>query len=520
MNRGLALGLLLLAAGALVLRLPRLDARPMHCDESVQAIKFLGLWQEGTYRYDPNEYHGPLLPYATLPFAWLSGARDAAHLDEATLRLVPVTFGTGLILLLLLLADGLGRRATLGAGLLTTLSPGMVYYSRYYIHEMALVGFTLLLIGAGWRYARRPRLGWALLAGAAVGLMYATKETFVFTLAALALAAAGTLLWRRWVDGGAMEARPELRLSHWLAAAAVALAVGVLFFSSFFTNASGPLDSLRTYLPWLRRAGGASPHIHPWYFYLERLGWFHEGKGPVWSEGVILVLAAIGGGAALGRRVPGGGSPTLLRFLTFYTVVLTAIYSAVAYKTPWCALSFLAGMILLAGAGAVVVLEACRGRWRRGLVGSVLVLALSHLGFQAWRAAYPYAADPRNPYVYAHTSPDILRLIHELDALAAADPQGRQVLIKVIAPGGDYWPLPWYLRGFARVGWWNALPADPYAPMMIVGAKLNAELDEKSEKQWVMTGLYELRPRNFVEFYVQFGLWKKYVESLPRPRDD
>ena len=52
---------------------------------------------------------------------------------------------------------------------------------------------------------------------------------------------------------------------------AVWLVVALVLFSSFFTNLAGPLDSVRTYLPWLHRAGGASPHIHPWSFYLERL---------------------------------------------------------------------------------------------------------------------------------------------------------------------------------------------------------------------------------------------------------
>ena len=82
-------------AGALALRLPQLDRRPMHTDESVHAIKFQGLWEKGAYAYDPNEFHGPSLYYATLPFAWLNGAANFAELREFTLRLVPVAFGLG-----------------------------------------------------------------------------------------------------------------------------------------------------------------------------------------------------------------------------------------------------------------------------------------------------------------------------------------------------------------------------------------------------------------------------------------
>jgi hypothetical protein len=35
-----------------------------------------------------------------------------------------------------------------------------------------------------------------------------------------------------------------------------------------------------------------------------------------------------------------------------------------------------------------------------------------------------------------------------------------------------------------------------------------------------MVGLFELRPKQFLELYVEFGLWKRYVESLPKNRDE
>ena len=70
------------------------------------------------------------------------------------------------------------------------------------------------------------------------------------------------------------------------------------------------------------------------------------------------MLALLGGIDALARRgltEDCGERPRLLRFLTFYTFVLTLLYSLISYKTPWCALSFLMGMILLAGVGAAAI---------------------------------------------------------------------------------------------------------------------------------------------------------------------
>jgi hypothetical protein len=79
------------------------------------------------------------------------------------------------------------------------------------------------------------------------------------------------------------------------------------------------------------------------------------------------------------------------------------------------------------------------------------------------------------------------------------------------------WPLPWYLRKFKHVGCWESVPADPYAPIMLASAKLQAGLDE--QKTHLMVGYYELRPRVFLELYVQLDLWKAYLAKRPPPVD-
>jgi hypothetical protein len=292
--------------------------------------------------------------------------------------------------------------------------------------------------------------------------------------------------------------------------------VAFVLFSSFFANASGPLDSLRTFSPWLHRAGGESLHNHPWHFYLGRLAFFHRDGGSVWTEALILALAAVGFVAALLRKGLADANAGFVRFLAVYTTALTAAYSLIAYKTPWCLLSFWQGMILLAGLGAAALLHAARPAWGKVAVSALLVLGLAHLAHQAWQAGVPDAAsrqDPYrgNPYVYAQTSPDIYNLAAQVEALAHVQPQGHDLLVKVMAPEGDYWPLPWYLRAFKRVGWWREVPADPLAPVMIVSAQFNARLDEKGTHQ--MVRVFELRPAVFLELYVQTDLWRAYLES-------
>ncbi|MDB6067509.1 MAG: hypothetical protein JWR26_3717 [Pedosphaera sp.] len=512
MSRAVTLGLLLAVVVALALRCPQLDERPMHNDEAVNAIKFRTLLETGAYRYDPNEFHGPTLSYLTLALAKFTSAPGFVDFTEARFRVLTIVFGVGLILLLPLVADGLGRWATVVAALLTAISPAMVFYSRYYIHEMLLVFFTFLALAAGWRYTQNRKISWALLAGAAVGLMQATKETFVLTLAAAVAALVLNTLWIRKVAAPSGSPPCKLCPKHLLAALGVWMVVALILFSSFFTNAAGPLDAVRTYMPWLHRNAGASPHIHGWSFYLERLAFFHTKGGPVWSEGLILGLAIVGIFAVFARKGLQGANADFIRFIAFYTIILTGIYSVLAYKTPWCLLNFWHGMILLAGVGAVALVRWPRREWMQVSVAAMLLIGADQLAKQAWRAGVTFAADRQNPYVYAQTSPDILNLVDQVNALSKVSPDGHEMLVKVLAPDSDFWPLPWYFRGLDRVGWWAEMPTDPLAPVMVVSTQFHTALDV--DKTHVMVGFFQLRPQTFFELYVRSDLWHAYLESV------
>jgi uncharacterized protein (TIGR03663 family) len=541
MNRWFVAALVLLTGVALGLRLPKLGLRPMHNDEAVNATKFRLLWVNNSYKYDPNEFHGPTLPYMTLPSAFLSGARDFNQFTQTTFRAAPAVFGAGLILLLLILTPDFGKVETLWAAALIAVSPAMVFYSRYYIHEMLLVFFTALSFFSFWRYVRSGRLGWALAGGIALGLMCATKETFVFAVVALILAVGSSAVWSRWRDADAVfkwpgKWRPAIPSGgasacetgfawqgtwiHVILALLAALAVAALLFSSFFTNGRGLLDAVRTYVPWIRRAGGQTPHAHSWAFYFHRLLWFRAGGGPVWSEAFVAALATAGFFVALF-----GSARPLPLLIAFYTLWLTLIYTVLAYKTPWCLLGFYHGMILLAGVGAASILRACKTVRCKMALGLALALGVGQLGWQAWRGSFaidkagvPYCASPKNPYVYSQTSPDILQLVGAVDALARVSSDGYDTIVEVISPQ-SYWPLPWYLRRFTRAGYWDQIPNQPLAPIMIVSAELRAAFDERPGKTHLMAGYFQLRPNVFMELYVSVPLWAAYVKTLPPEKE-
>jgi hypothetical protein len=288
----------------------------------------------------------------------------------------------------------------------------------------------------------------------------------------------------------------------------------------FILHATPPGRWIRslTYLPWLGRAGGDSPHIQPWYFYFQRLLWFHPPKSPPWTELSLLLLA----GAAVVVGFFGNRNritaPGFVRFLAFFTFSLAAIYSVIPYKTPWCALNFWLSVILLAGIGAAVLIQSVRGTFTRWLMGGLIGVGVFHLGVQAWLLTREFTSDLRNPYVYAQTSPHERELSARVNAIGRMAPDRFATVVKVIAPE-SYWPLPWTLREFQHVGWYEALPEDPFAPIVITSASLGARLDDRSDKRWIMAGYYELRPRIFLELYVELELWKQFVATLPRDVD-
>jgi uncharacterized protein (TIGR03663 family) len=498
---GIFLAVVLLAAA---LRIPGLGLRPMHADEAVHAAKMGALLEQGRYEYDPREFHGPTLNYLTLLPARLQGAVRYADLDEVTLRSVPAAMGILLVALHVLLVPLIGVRAAAAAALLTAVSPAMVFYSRYYIQETLLVCFSFCALISVCRYLHKPGAAWAISAGACLGLMHATKETSAIAFASLILGLCLTQAFERW--RGEAVVRPEQRWHgrHLLAAILTAMLVSGLFFSSFLSHPAGIADSVTAYRTYLERAGSASWHTQPWHYYFDLLLYSRWDGGPFWTEGLIVGLALVGFLAGLGRsRIPGVDSKTL-RFLGFYTLLMVTAYSLIPYKTPWCVLGLLHGMVLLAGVGAVRLLIASRNARLGILVLALLGAATAQLGWQAWAGSFRFETDPRNPYVYAHTSKDVFVIAGRIEELARAHPQGTAMPIQIISRE-NLWPLPWYLRRFSAVRWWNGVSEEvPNAPVILATPDMENALARK---------FYELPPPGQRELYM--NIFDARIELRP-----
>jgi uncharacterized protein (TIGR03663 family) len=171
----------ILAAGAL-LRFYALGLKPIHHDEGVNGVFLARLLHEGYYHYDPANYHGPTLYYLALLVARVNGLFHGDGLSDASIRVITAIFGIAIVALVLWMRRLLGKREALVAAALIAISPGAVFYSRYFIHETLFVFFTLVIAVCGWEAWKRSDPGYLPVAALAAAFLFATKETALVSL--------------------------------------------------------------------------------------------------------------------------------------------------------------------------------------------------------------------------------------------------------------------------------------------------------------------------------------------------
>lgn len=501
--------LVLLGLGlGLFYRLPGLERRPVHTDEAILGLKLADYWESGHFTYDPRDYHGPALHQVAMAWGRMTGWAEPASWTESDLRLVTVLAGLGVLLVVFLFSDALGRLGTALALLMSAVSPMMVFYSRYFIMEMQLTLLVVFTLGCFWRFSQGGTRLWLVLGGMALGFAHATKETFIINVAA---ALAGWVVARMLV--GDFQPRKSSSLSlgagarrdrsagAWVWVLVPAMLVSVASYSGGFQDWKAVQDSALTYANYLVRSEG-SGHEKPWHYYLTLLFWKKDGL--IWSEAMIGGLGVLGMLYALVGEHKNTARQALLVFLSIYTLVLFGIYSALAYKTPWCILSAQHSLTLLAGAGGAWLWTLLSGTIGRLFFKVAIGVGLYFLCGQSKFAIEEYRADQRNPYVYSHTTTDLLRLVAEVKKIAQK--QGNEFSAQVINRDSG-WPLPWYWRDLTKIGYQDKLPAAVMGvPVIIVEAEmlpaLKASLGDDAES-YQESGPYGLRPGVYLSLLVR-----------------
>lgn len=189
----------IITAIAAFVRFFLLELKPLHHDEGVNGFFLTTLFREGTYKYDPQNYHGPDLYYIALAFTKIFG------LNTLSIRASVAIFGVLTVLLAFGLKNYIGKTGALAAALFLALSPGMVYISRYFIHEILFVFFSLGIVLAVLYFVEKRKAGVAATAAMTFLLLVCFLPT-ALNLANQIGAENETLVWILRVGLFAVEA--------------------------------------------------------------------------------------------------------------------------------------------------------------------------------------------------------------------------------------------------------------------------------------------------------------------------
>jgi len=181
-------GCFIVTAIAAFWRFRQLELKPLHHDEGVNGYFLITLFRDNVYKYDPSNYHGPDLYYLSLAASKMFG------LNTLSIRSSVAIFGVLTVVLALFLKKYIGRIGSLVAALFIALSPGMVYISRYFIHEILFVFFSFGIVVGVLYFIEKRRAGAFAIATMTLLLLVCFLPT-ALNLATLVGKENATMVW-------------------------------------------------------------------------------------------------------------------------------------------------------------------------------------------------------------------------------------------------------------------------------------------------------------------------------------
>jgi uncharacterized protein (TIGR03663 family) len=530
-NKIFIAGFLLLICVGVWLRWRNIEQRPMHGDEANQACQFQILWERGEYKYEPRDYHGPTLYYMTLPLMEILGVDSFEQSEKTHFRTLPLFFALLTALTGLMLVDLVSRKGVLLLTAFQMISPSMVYYSTYYIQESLLVFASTFFVASLWRFYCSRKSRWLVLLGTSLGFMHATKETFIISLFALVVSVTIAFYDQRKILLSKFSFKPALTVLF------SGLFVSVLFYSSFFTNPQGPIDSIRSFSSHFGRGLGtqefpehmteSTGHVKGWTYYLANIigyyprklsstlndMWSNNGARPI-TEIFFLTLWLLSCVFLKHRKSRLGRAHV---FFATNTLILLLVYSFIPYKTPWCAQVIVYSMLV---AGAITLVRLLSNSRKSVRVISVLVAVL--LAIDLTRQSMliteqSFSVSHRNQYAYSHAVIDVENLAERIDALSHVSGLGANMPLHFFT--GEYWPLPWYLRKFNKIGYWEKrAPSFLLADVPVILTTPDRE-DVISQLSKTHTGEVRSRiPGYWLQVFYRNDLWNKYMNLEKRKK--
>ena len=421
--------ILLLAA---IFRFFALSIKPPHGDEGVNGLFVNLLWENGYYRYDPTNYHGPLLYYL------LQISEKIFGFGIHSFRIVTASFSLLTVWLTLELRGILGRYGSYFAALALAVSPGMIFFGRSAIHEALFVFFQVLWI-MGFLKLResmdRQGLQWFLIGLLGCVLL---KETFVILGISFVMAwgwleispvMAGVI---RNIECPPGRKSAEFSMSYLVKMLLVVIFIWLAFFTGFFHNWRGAKDFFVALMPWLKTGVGGAGHNKPFFHWVRLFGQYE------WVGAAGLAGAFIG---VVGRSWK-------LRFLSLLALVNGLIYSWIPYKTPWCIISMLWPFIFIAGIWMEYVFDKFPRRYSPVLLSflAVTVVMIGRSATVAYSLNFVHYAD-NSPYVYVQVKNDFKVIEDIVSKKIRSAPDMKNMIIQSCLKT-ESWPLPWFFSRF------------------------------------------------------------------------
>jgi uncharacterized protein (TIGR03663 family) len=386
---------------------------------------------------------------------------------------------------------------------------GAVYQPAFYSFELILLLIAFVaLVASLWLYDGE-RATYLILGSISAALMYATKETAVISAGVLLIAVSMSIVylrlrrppiveakkkkqkWQQKRSGSRSTVGVRLRASMerfggplhvavlLFAALALFLMVSVVFYSSFFKNKKGVADAIETFKIWTKT--GLKDHTSPWYKF-RYAKWMSAEESPLLLVGGAGILLAV-------RR----GTNRFAVFAALWAFGIIAAYSLIPYKTPWLMLSFIVPLAIIGGYGVETFYRQSKDFFERLLIVALTVASLGVGAYQTVSLNFFHYDDENYVYVYAHTVREFLPLVDEIKRVSKLAGTGTETGITVVSP--DYWPLPWYLRDYSKVGYFGRLSASS-EPLIICSEQQEAELKTTYliDERYQRLNFYPLRP--------------------------
>ncbi len=182
---------------SLLIRVIGLGDRSVSHDESLHTLYAWKLYDGQGYQHQPM-MHGPLKFELTALVYFILGVSDW------TSRLTPALFGLGQVWLAWLTRRWLGRTGALLLGVMFSISPALLYHSRYIRDEIMLTALLVLLAVGMLRYLETRSTNWLYAVAVTLALALTTMEaSFIFgaVFGIYLILSLGAQLWlARWPD--------------------------------------------------------------------------------------------------------------------------------------------------------------------------------------------------------------------------------------------------------------------------------------------------------------------------------